>query len=181
MKLNCMAVFVTGLMCLAQGEATALSFDEALSRAARAPEILSGLAGEEAALAAARAAGQLPDPRLLLSVDDFMLEGELRHRFNGSKRMIGLMQEIPASAKREAEREQAKAVLEASAREREYAQLAVRREVSLLWLKLYFLREKEALLKASGAEIRLRQKTATAALAGGEGAEMAMGALIDRQ
>jgi outer membrane protein TolC len=175
-------ILVAGLICFTQGgEALALSLDEALSRAAHAPEVRSGLAEEEAAKAFSKAAGQLPDPRLVLSVDDFMLEGEARSRFSESKRMIGLMQEFPAASRRKAERQQAEAAQESSARMREYAQLSVRREVSLLWLQLHFLTRKEALLKASAAETSRRQRVSVAALEGGGGADMALGALIDRQ
>ncbi|MDR1661531.1 MAG: TolC family protein [Azoarcus sp.] len=181
MNLNRMTGIVAGLICLAQGEAAALSLDEALTRAARAPEVLSSLAGEAAAEELSKAAGQLPDPRLILSVDDFMLEGDERYRLGGSKRMAGVMQAIPAASRREAERRKAAAAREGGARAREYAQLAARREVSLLWLKLYFLTQKEALLKASADEIHHRQEATAAMLAGGGGAEMALEALVDRQ
>ncbi|MDR2260939.1 MAG: TolC family protein, partial [Azoarcus sp.] len=181
MNPNLMAGLMVGLSCLAQGEAAALSLDEALLRAARAPEVLSSRAGEAAEAEASKAAGRLPDPRLVLSIDDFMLEGDRQYRLNGSKRMAGVMQAIPAGSKRAAERQKAAASLEASARAREYAQLAARREVSLLWLKLYFLTQKEVLLQAGGDEIQRRRAAATATLAGGGGAEMAMEALIDQQ
>jgi outer membrane protein TolC len=181
MNPNFMAGLMTGLLCLAQGEAAALSLDEALSRVARAPEILSSRADEAAATELSKAAGQLPDPRLVLSVDDFMLEGERQHRFDASKRMIGIMQTVPAASRREAERRKAAASTEASMRVRETAQLAARREVSLLWLKLYFLARKEALLRANADEIQRRQAATTAMLAGGGGAEMALEALFDRQ
>ncbi|MDR1462696.1 MAG: TolC family protein [Azoarcus sp.] len=181
MKPNRMAVLMSGLLCLAQGEAAALSLDEALSRAARAPEVLSSLATEDATGELSKATGQLPDPRLVLSVDDFALEGDTRYRLDGSKRMIGVMQAIPAASKREAERQKAAAAREGSARTREYTQLAARREVSLLWLKLYFLTQKEALLQANADEIQRRQAVATSMLAGGGGAGMAMETLFDRQ
>lgn len=143
MKSNRLAGLLIGLGCLAvQGEALALSLDEALSRAGQAPDVVSRQADEAAATALAGAAGQLPDPRLILSVDDFMLEGDRQYRFDGSKRMLGLMQAIPAAAKRDAERRQMEAARENTARAREYTQLAARREVSLLWLKLYFLTRK---------------------------------------
>lgn len=182
MNRNHMAGLAVGLACLlARGEALALSLDEALSRAARAPEVLSSAAGEAAAEESSKAAGQLPDPRLVLSVDDFMLEGDAQYRFNDSKRMLGVMQEFPAASKREAERQKAKAARAESARMREYAQLAARREVSLLWLELYFLAQKEALLSANANEIKRRQKTSVAALSGGGNPDAALGALLDQQ
>ncbi|MDR1062839.1 MAG: TolC family protein [Azoarcus sp.] len=181
MNPNCMAGLMAGLICLAHGEATALSLDEALSRTAHAPEILSSLASEAAAEELSKAAGQLPDPRIVLSVDDFMLEGDMQYRFDGSKRMVGVMQAIPAASRRQAERQKAAAAYAGSARAREYTQLAARREVSLLWLKLYFLTQKAALLQASADEIRRRQAATTSMLAGGGEAGMALEALFDRQ
>jgi outer membrane protein TolC len=176
-----MAVLWIGLFVLVPGKALALSFDEALSRAERAPEILASLAEEEAAAELTKAAGQLPDPRLVLSVDDLMLEGEARYRFDASKRMIGVMQEVPAASRRAAERQMAAASREAAGRSREAVRLAARREISLLWLQLYFLTQRETLLRARAEEIQRRQEAATALLAGGGSAEMAMTALYDRQ
>jgi hypothetical protein len=182
MNPNFMAGLMTGLLCLAaQGEAMALSLDEALSRTARAPEVLSSRAGELAAEELSKAAGQLPDPRLVLSVDDFMLEGGNQHRLDASKRMISIMQTIPAASRRKAERQKAAAAREGSARARETMQLAAHREVSLLWLKLYFLAQKAALLQANADEIQRRQAATTAMLAGGGSAGMALDVLFDRQ
>ncbi|MDR2364765.1 MAG: TolC family protein [Zoogloeaceae bacterium] len=181
MNLNYVVGLAAGLACFAQEEALALSFDEAQSRAASAPEVLFGLANETAAAELSKAAGQLPDPRLVLSVDDLMREGDARYRLNDSKRMLGVMQEFPAASKREAERQKAAAARAESARMREYALLAARREVSLLWLELYFLTQKEALLQANADEIRRRQKTSVAALSGGGSPEAALGALLDQQ
>ncbi|MDR0736750.1 MAG: TolC family protein [Zoogloeaceae bacterium] len=181
MNLNRVAGLVASLICLVQGEALALSLDEAQSRAARAPEVLSGLAEEAAAEEWSKAAGQLPDPRLVLSVDDYMLEGDERYRVSGSKRMIGLMQEFPAASKREAERQTANAAREGSVRMREYAQLAAQREVSLLWLQLYFLTQKEALLNTNAEEINRRQAVTIAALSGGGGTDAALETLLDQR
>jgi outer membrane protein TolC len=181
-NLTRLAALTVGLgYLLVQGKAMALSLDEALARAGQTPEVLSRQADEAAATALASAAGQLPDPRLTLSVDDFMLEGDQQYRLDGSKRMLGLMQAIPAAAKRDAERRQMAATRESSTRAREYAHLAAHREVSLLWLRLHYLARKETLLHAQAEENQRRQKVTLALLAGGGDANMALEPLLDRQ
>ena len=152
-----------------------------MNRAEAAPEVVAARAGEAASQALLRSAGQLPDPRLVLSVDDLAIEGDTRYRLRDSKRMIGLMQDIPAAKKREAERQQAEAGLAADGRMREFTRLAARQEAALAWIQLYFLTQKQSLLEKSAAELRLRQRAATAALAGGDGADDALESLLDQQ
>ncbi|MDR1350162.1 MAG: TolC family protein [Zoogloeaceae bacterium] len=166
---------------LAGGDAWALPLEEVLARADAAPEVAAARAGEAASQEWLRAAGQLPDPRLVLSVDDFAIEGDTRYRLRDSKRMVGLMQDIPAAKKREAERQQAKAGLLADGRMREFVRLAARREAVLAWIQLYFLAQKQSLLEQSAAEIRLRQRATAAALAGGGETDDALESLLDRQ
>ena len=160
------------------GQTLALSLDEALLRAEHAPEVLASKANEAALMELSKSAGQLPDPRFVVTVDDFMLEWMDKYR---STRMAGVMQEIPASSRRDAERRGADAVLREGERMREIARLVAAREVSLLWLKLYFLTRKEALLQTQSAEIQRRREAATAALAGGGKADAALESILDRQ
>lgn len=163
------------------GGAAALTFDEALQRAGQAPDIVAGSA-ERAALAEVRvAAGRLPDPRLQLALDDFSTDGEGRYRLSDAKRMVSLMQEIPAAAKRDAQIRQAEAALDASGREQEFVRLAIRRETSLAWVRLYFLGQKRAVLEQQALELRRRQDTTRTALAAGGAADEALEALIDEQ
>lgn len=170
---------------LAGGDVRALSLEEALARADAAPEVAAARAGEAASAEWLRAAGQLPDPRLVLSVDDMAIEGDTRYRLRDAKRMVGLMQDFPAAKKREAERQQAEAGLAADGRMREFVRQTARREAALAWIQLYFLTQKQSLLEKSAAEIRLRQRATTAALAGGNrldsDADAALESLLDRQ
>ncbi|MDR2688423.1 MAG: TolC family protein [Azoarcus sp.] len=167
-----------GLGC---GAVSALTFDEALQRSGQAPELAMSAAEVAAAHESRRAAGSLPDPRLQLSLDDFAIEGEGRYRLRDSKRMLSLMRDIPATARREAQIRQAEAIAAASEREREFVRLTVRRETSLAWIRLYFLEKKQAMLIQQADELRRRQESATAMLAGGGEAGDALEALIDEQ
>jgi outer membrane protein TolC len=172
------AVLCTGFLC---GQAWALSLDEALLRAGNAPEVAASRAGVAASAETLKAAGQLPDPRIVLTLDELSLEGDSRYHLGDSKRMIGLMQSIPPASRREAQRRQAEAMLEADGRMHEFTRLTARQEASLAWIQLYFLTKKEALLRQQANEIQLRQKATTAALAGGGGADAALESLLDKQ
>jgi outer membrane protein TolC len=165
-------------VCLG-GELWALSLEEALLRADRAPDVRAFAADVEISEARLVSAGRLPDPRLALTLEDFMLEGETRYRPGNAKRMIGLMQEIPAASRRAAERQKARAAVEEKRRGGAFASLAARREAALAWLRLHFLEQKAELLRARGREIRLRQDATAAALAGGRAtADAALEVLI---
>lgn len=87
--------------------ALALSFDAALQLAEQHTPILQARAEQvEAARYAAVPAGELPDPKLLLGLQNVPLEGDGRYRLNEdgmSMQMIGLMQDVPSRAKRQAE------------------------------------------------------------------------------
>jgi outer membrane protein TolC len=172
------AMLCTGFLC---GQVWALSLDEALLRAGNAPEVAASRAGAAASAEARKAAGQLPDPRVVLTLDDFSLEGDSRYHLSDSKRMLGLMQSIPPASRREAQRQQAQAMVEADERMHEFTRLAARQEASLAWIQLYFLAQKEDLLRQQADAIQLRQKASTAALAGGGGADAALESLLDKQ
>ncbi|MDR1853819.1 MAG: TolC family protein [Azoarcus sp.] len=176
-----MTVLLIGLLGLLPGSARALSLDEALVRAESAPEIQGIAANEAATRELEKAADALPDPRLVLSVDDYMLEGASRHRLDASKRMVGIMQTIPAGAKREAARQKALAANETAARQRDFVRRDVRREATLLWLKLYFLQRKEAVLQARIDETKRRENATSGAFAAGGGARPALDARLDLQ
>ncbi|MDR3352107.1 MAG: TolC family protein [Zoogloeaceae bacterium] len=167
--------------CFLGSAAWALSLEEALLRAGEAPDTRALAAEAEASGARLVAAGRLPDPRLVLGVEDFMLEGDARYRVRDSSRMISVMQEIPSSSRRAAQRQQARAALEETRRAHALSRLAARREASLAWIRLYFLEQKQQLLAAQQQEIRLRQEVAKAALAGGAKPEAALETLLEAQ
>ncbi|MDR3322636.1 MAG: TolC family protein [Zoogloeaceae bacterium] len=176
-RLACLGLLIYSLAPPAQ----ALSLEDALLRAGQSPEVRASVADAAAATAEKTAAGRLPDPRLTLSLEDLTLEGEARYRTGQAKQMVSLMQEIPATARREAERKQATAEVEASGQMRDFILLAARREAGLAWLQLYFLQKKEAVLTAQQAENQHKQRASTAALAGGGMAEAALEARLDAQ
>ena len=153
--------------------AAALTLDQALDLAEReAPSLAAQAANLEAARHAAVPAGELPDPKLTLGVQNLPIEGDNRGRFDRepmTMQMIGLMQEVPSRAKRRARVEAAEAgVLSAAAQER-VERLRVRRQTALAWIAARAVEEKLSLFKGLYAETQLLAKAVRASIAGGRG------------
>lgn len=119
-----------------------LTFDRALELAeGGAPQLQASALGVEAAEAAARAAGRLPDPQLRFGVDNLPVSGPMAGRL-GDEAMtmarVGLMQEVPSGARRRAER----AVAEADVHIAVAGDAIVRRDAriaaGLAWLDLHY-------------------------------------------
>ncbi|HSX88732.1 MAG TPA: TolC family protein [Pseudomonas sp.] len=153
--------------------AAALTLDQALDLAEReAPSLAAQAANVQAARHAAVPAGELPDPKLTLGVQNLPIEGDNRGRFDGepmTMQMIGVMQEVPNRAKRRARVEAAEAdVLSAAARER-VERLRVRRQAALAWIATRAVEQKLALFEHLYAENDLLAKAVRARIAGGQG------------
>ena len=111
----------------------ALSFERALAVAVtQAPQLDARRAAVDGAGSAQRSAGQLPDPRLAVGIDNLPITGADRYSttrdFMTMKR-IGYAQEVPNAAKRQARGDAAEA---RTARERaalELERLADRKSV----------------------------------------------------
>jgi outer membrane protein TolC len=148
-----------------------LSFAAALETATRfSPDIAAQTAGVEAARSAAVPAGALPDPKLSVGVDNFPVsgpnQGSLTRDFM-TMRKIGIAQEIPNGAKREARTAAAQANIERAEAERRVTILTVRRDTALAWLDRYYLERREALFDALERENQLFARTVQAQLATG--------------
>ncbi|MVW76438.1 TolC family protein [Pseudomonas xionganensis] len=151
----------------------ALTLDQALTLAEReAPSLAAQVANVQAARHAAVPAGELPDPKLTLGVQNLPIEGDNRGRLDRepmTMQMIGLMQEVPSRAKRRARVEAAEAgVLSAAARER-VERLRVRRQTALAWIAARAVEEKLSLFKDLYGENELLAKAVRASIAGGRG------------
>jgi cobalt-zinc-cadmium efflux system outer membrane protein len=94
---------------LASGGARAepLTYAGALDLAARsAPSVQASALKVDAARAASRAAGRLPDPKLSVGVQDFPVSGPNAGRFGPddfTMTRVGVMQDVPSAARRRAE------------------------------------------------------------------------------
>jgi outer membrane protein TolC len=151
----------------------ALTLDEALRQAEReAPSLAAQAAQVEASRSSAIPAGALPDPKLLLGLQNVPIEGDNRGRFDRepmTMQMVGVMQEVPNRAKRRARIEVAQAGIERATQEQRIERLKVRRQTALAWISARAVEEKLALFQTLYAENDLLVKAVRARLAGGRG------------
>ena len=148
-----------------------LSLQDALyAGEAQAPRLTAQRYAMNAADYQTGRAGELPDPRLKLGLENLPVSGQGRFRYDFdfmTQRTIGLAQEIPNDAKRAARN--ARAVRQ---RDVETANLAaqhaiVQREVAAAWLEVHYAEQaRVALLKLAG-QYRLQSDAAPSALARG--------------
>jgi outer membrane protein, heavy metal efflux system len=150
-----------------------LSFDAALKLAdERAPDLTARRHALDSAERAQPAADSLPDPRLVLGVDNVPIEGAdawKLDRDSMTMRRIGLMQEVPNGAKRRARADRARAITERERTMLEAERAMMRREVALAWLNRHYLERRLALLDELERENELLIKTAQAQLSSGQG------------
>ena len=142
--------FLFLLMVPALTRADSLSLEAAIALAeARTPDVAALSAGVAAAQAAVRPAGRLPDPQLLLGVENLPVSGPERWsltRESMTMRKVGLMQALPNGARRRAEADVARAAAERVLAEQHLRTLEIRRDTALAWLERYYLERRGALL-----------------------------------
>lgn len=172
MVYRCVLFFLCSIS-LAAHAATPLSLTEAQSIASReAPQ----LAAQDAALRAAQqtsiSAGERPDPKLIIGLDNLPVDGADRFSITRdfmTMRKIGFMQEFTRSEKLQLRSERAAAEVDKETALRQLSAANLQRDVALDWLETYFAERQLAQLKELVSETRLQITTAQAALAGGKG------------
>lgn len=148
-----------------------LTLDEALRLAENnAPSLTAQAAKLQAASNAAIPAGELPDPKLLLGVQNYPIGGADRWSIDQdfmTMRMIGVMQEVPNRNKRRARTEVAEAAVDRAAAEGRIERLNVRQATASAWISSYSVERKEVLFQDFHKENRLLSDTVKAQIAGG--------------
>ncbi len=173
------AILLAGFTTLSH----ALTYDEALRLAeGRAAQIQARQNTIAAAHSARVSAGELPDPKLLVGIDNLPVSGP--DAWNATRdfmtmQKIGLMQEFPNGDKREAAQQLVQANIARADAELQIERLTVKRDTALAWLRVYFLQQKRALLSALDTENHLLAVSVTARLAAGQGS--ASDTLLPRQ
>ncbi|MEE3507610.1 TolC family protein [Pseudomonas sp. 10C3] len=151
--------------------AAALTLDEALRLAENnAPSLTAQDAKIQAVSSAAIPAGELPDPKLLLGVQNYPIGGADRWSLDQdfmTMQMVGIRQEMPNSDKRRARIEVADAAVDRAAAERQIERLKVRQSTALAWISSYSVERKDALFQDLYKENRLLSDTVRAQIAGG--------------
>jgi outer membrane protein TolC len=146
-----------------------LSFDETARLALeQAPALQAQRSTLDGARALLPAAATLPDPRLIVGLDNLPVTGADRFSTTAdfmTMQRIGLMQEVPNTAKREARTAGAQARIDRERAQLAVTELAVRREAALAWLAVYFAESRAARLADLERENQLLQDTLDARIA----------------
>ena len=152
-------------------EGGSLSLAEALKIGEK---ISPRLAAQGAALAAARElaprAGELPDPKLRIGIDNLPVSGPDRFRYDAdpmTMRRIGLMQDFPDGEKRKLRGQRAARERDVEAANLAAQRTGVQREIAGAWLELYFAQQARTPLVELVGELQLQLDTVSAAIAGG--------------
>jgi len=141
------------------------------------PQLESQRALVSAAEAGAVAAGELPDPKAVIGVENLPTNGpdawSVSRDFM-TQRTIGVMQDIPGAGKRALRAQRAE---NESARETAtlmVQQLVVQRDAALSWISRWYAEAALRLINQLLGEARLSAETAAAAYRGGRGAQVDM-------
>lgn len=174
---------VAALVLAAPVAAAPLRFDEALRLAeANAPTLAMQDARLEAARQAAIPAAELPDPKLVVGIDNLPVTGVDRFSLTRdfmTMQKIGLMQEVPNADKRQARAAVARGAIDRVEAERRIERLKVRREAALAWIARHTVERKLALFDALYRENRLLAEAVKSRIASGRG--LALETVLPRQ
>lgn len=157
----------------AASDDTPLSLAAATQIAAgRAPQVQAQLLREQAARHDAVRAGRLPDPQLTAGISNLTATGS--QAFNAAAdsmtmRTIGLMQEIPSHAKREAEKAVAHSGVQLSAADVVTVRLAVKQATASAWVRVWAAQTEWEQLQDLHEQFALAVQLAKAKLRGGTG------------
>lgn len=177
----CRAALLLGLAGVVGAvHAQPLSFDAALGIAVReTPALRAEAAQVDAARQMAVPAGALPDPKLVLGIDDLPIEGRERFSLGMTTQRIGFMQEFPNRAKRGARAAAAQGRVDQAQAQTRITRLTVLRETAVAWIAREALERQLARIDALHGENRLFDAAVRARLAGGKGS--ALDAVAARQ
>ncbi|AAZ97288.1 heavy metal RND efflux outer membrane protein, CzcC family [Thiobacillus denitrificans ATCC 25259] len=163
--------------------AASLSFDDALALAVRETPVLRSVAAQsDAARKTAIPAGELPDPKLVLGIDNLPIEGADRFSLTGdgmTMQRLGLMQEFPNAAKRAARVSAAQGRVAQAEAQTRITRLAVLRETAVAWIARDAVERQLARIDSLEGENHLLDAVVRARIAGGKGS--ALEALASRQ
>lgn len=167
------SIFLAPLLVAIPGAAFAepLRFDEALARAAaQAPSLRARTLDVEARRSAAIAAGQLPDPKLGVGIDNFPISGPPAFSFAGDSMTmarVGVSQDIPNLAKRHARAGRAQADITAAEATGLSEELRVKVATALAWIDLAYAERRLAAVETVLERLGRLRAAATSSVASG--------------
>tara|TARA_R110000796_G_scaffold123195_1_gene237529 strand:+ start:5643 stop:6905 length:1263 start_codon:yes stop_codon:yes gene_type:complete len=152
-------------------QAQPLTFERAQALAEQsAPENLARQAQVASAQQAVGPADALPDPKLILGIDNLLIEGPDRYTLNRDSmtmRRIGLMQEVPNGDKRLARRQLAEASMTRAEAEQRAMQLGIKRLTAVSWLDVYYAERSVGLFDQLDRQLEMLRSTVQSLIAGG--------------
>jgi outer membrane protein TolC len=156
-RLRCAILFATTALA-SPATAAPLTFADALHAAeASAPSLQAKSLEVEASRSAARAAGALPDPKLTVGLDNYPVSGPPAGRFNGDEMTmarVGIMQEVPNSARRRAEAASGRADINVAQAQAAVEVRRVQIATALAWIDLAYAERRLAALDQLTAGLR---------------------------
>lgn len=153
--------------------AAPLTLDAAVERAVElAPQSDMRRAALESAQSQAISAGRLPDPALVLGIENLPVTGDDAGAFDAdpmTMRRVGVMQEFPNGRKRASARERAQASVGVALSRSAQTRLEISRAAADAWLAAYVAEQTLARVRALEGHVELQAQAARAALASGRG------------
>jgi outer membrane protein, heavy metal efflux system len=158
-----------------------LSLDAAVEHALqRAPQIVGGTANLQAAQVLVDSAGRLPDPAILVGIDNLPVNGPDAYSATSdfmTMRKIGVVQDFPRREKRRLQHHRAEADATRAGAELAQVRLDVARETARAWVRLATANSSLEDLRQLQAEVEFGASSARAMVSSGRGsAAEALGA-----
>lgn len=148
-----------------------LSLEQAVGRALQiAPQVSARTANLEAMQALTVSAGRLPDPELVVGIDNLPVTGADAYSTTSdfmTMRKVGVMQAFPAATKRKLQSERAAAEADVAQAELSGSRLQVARDVAQAWIRRATAEASLNELHALEPEVELQASAARAAVAAG--------------
>lgn len=158
----------SALLLASAAHAAPLTYAAALKLAETTPSLKAKAQDVAAARSASIAAGRLPDPKLRAGLDNFPVSGPPAGRFGADSMTmatVGVIQDLPSGAKRQAARQRAAADIDAAERSQAVEARNVRIAAALAWVDLYYAERRLAALDEIDAALKPLRESAPAQLA----------------
>jgi outer membrane protein TolC len=165
------AISIALALAAAPSFAQSLSLEEALKAGeAQSPRLAAQRHMLSSTEAQVGRAGELPDPRLKLGIENLPVTGPGAWRYGRDSMtmgQIGLAQEFPNSAKRSALNQRAERMRDVESASLSAQRAALHRDIAMAWLEVHFAERVQAALERLARQLQLHSETVSAAVSRG--------------
>ncbi|MGH6950063.1 MAG: TolC family protein [Vitreimonas sp.] len=176
-------LFLTAVGFAPSAFAQALSFADALARSGESPVVAARADALDAAERSIGPAGALPDPELILGLENVLATGPDRFQLDRDEmtmQRVGIMQQMPSFAELGARRAMARAQAQRAGANVELGRLDARLDAAQAWIGLYYAERRVDVLATLGREARAAAAASRGRLAaGGAGVDDAIAAEVE--